>query len=100
MADPKNFCEMASGASGIVTGFASIPSGADNAIIRFEAGTARWAESASYLTASTGLLVSAADPPFRVGGGSGLGAFHFYPMAGAASLQAVYYTYHGIGQYL
>src|SRR3954465_2900574 len=101
MAYSKQFIEMASGASGILTGFASIPSGADNAIIRFDTGTARWSESTgSSLSASLGLLISAADPPFRVGGPVGLAAFKFVPMGGAAAVQAVYYTYQGIGQYL
>lgn len=101
MAEPRNFCEFASGASGIVVAFASVPSGADNAIVRMDSGTARWSESGgSYLTASTGLLVSAVDPPFRVGGPHGLTSFRMYPMGGAAAIQAVYYSYRGIGQYL
>jgi hypothetical protein len=93
VARPLQFCEYASGASGVLTGFASIPSGADNAIIRMESGTARWSETTgSYLTASTGLLISAADPPFRIELPS---RFRIYPMAGAAAIQTLYYGYEG-----
>lgn len=93
MAKPLNFIETASGASGVVVGFASIPSGADNAVIRLDSGTARWSETAStMLTASSGLILSAADPPFRI---DGLTKFRFYPMGGGAALQALYYAYEG-----
>ena len=101
MAQSRQFLELASAASGILTGFASIPSGADNAIVRVDVGTVRWSETTgSWLTASTGLLLSAVDPPFRIGGPVGLAAFRMYPMGGGAALQAAYYTYGGIGQYL
>jgi hypothetical protein len=101
MAYSKQFLEVASGASGILTGFASIPSGADNAIIRWDTGTARWSETTgSWLNASIGLLISNLDPPFRVGGPVGLAAFRFVPLAGGAAVQVSYYTYQGIGQYL
>lgn len=97
MPNTRNFIELASAASGVLTGFASIPSGADNAIIRFDTGTARWSETGgSWLTASSGLLISGADPPFRV---NGLTSFRFYPMGGGAAVSVLYYTYAGIGAY-
>ena len=89
MATPKQFIIQASAASGVLAGLASIPAGADNAVIRFDVGTARWSEtSGSWLNASTGLVVSAADAPFRIGN---LGAFQFVPVGGAAAMQALPY---------
>jgi hypothetical protein len=85
-----NYIETASAASGVLTGFASTPSGADNAIIRVDAGTVRWSHSASFFSASAGLLLSAADPPFRI---DELSKFKFIPMGGAAAIQALYYAY-------
>jgi hypothetical protein len=87
-----NFIETASAASGVLTGFASTPSGADNAIIRVDTGTARWSQSASFFSASAGLLISAADPPFRI---DELSKFKFIPMGGGAAFQALYYAYEG-----
>src|SRR6266566_3137157 len=85
--------ELASGASGVLTGFASIPSGADNAIVRVDSGTVRWSETTgSWLNASIGLLLSAVDPPFRIGGQIPLAAFRIVPLGGGAALQAAYYT--------
>lgn len=101
MPDTRQFIEIASGASGILTALASIPSGADNAIIRVDVGTVRWSETTgSWLTASTGLILGAVDGAFRIGAGAPLSAFRFYPMGGAAAVQVAYYTYKGIGQYL
>lgn len=103
MADSRFFLEVNAPASGVVAALASIPSGADNAIIRMDSGTARWSESnGSWLsaTAGVGLLFSAADPPFRIGNGVPLSAFRFAPVGGGATLQISYYSYHGIGQYL
>lgn len=100
MAQPHGFIEVASGASGINRTLASIPSGVDNAILRVETGTVRWSESPSWVNASVGLLLSAVDQPFRVGGPHGLSNFTFVPLGGAAAVQFVYYTYRGIGQYL
>lgn len=106
MADSRQFLEVASGASGILTKLASIPSGADNAIVRMDVGTARWSESTgSWLSATAGasgvgLLLSNADQPFRIGNGVPLTAFAFVPVGGAAAIQVSYYSYHGIGQYL
>lgn len=98
MARALNFIETASGASGVVIGLASIPSGADNAVIRFEAGTARWSEtSGSWLSATAvpsgrGLVISGADPPFRI---DGLSTFRFIPVGGAAAVNVLYYGYEG-----
>lgn len=101
MADSRQFLELASGASGVLTKLASIPSGADNAIIRCDSGTVRWSETAgSWLNASIGLLLSSADPPFRIGGTVPLSSFAFSPLGGGAAVQVSYYTYKGIGQYL
>jgi hypothetical protein len=99
VARPLNFIETASGASGIVIGLASIPSGADNAVIRVDGGTVRWSETASImLTASSGILLSGADPPFRIDGGGapsgGLSRFRAYVM-GSAAIQVLYYSYEG-----
>lgn len=94
MATPRMPIMLASGASGIVTFLASsapsgIPVGADNAVIRMDVGTARWSETTgSFLTASTGLIMSAADAPFRIGNPA---AFAFVPLGGAAALQALPY---------
>jgi hypothetical protein len=89
MATPKQFIIVASGASGVLSTLASVPVGADNAIIRFDVGTARWSETAgSWLNASTGLLISAADAPFRIGN---LAAFAFIPVGGGAAMQALPY---------
>ena len=99
--DSRQFLEVASGASGILTKLASIPSGADNAIVRVDAGTVRWSETTgSWLNASLGLIHSSADPPFRVGAGVPLTAFAHVPLGGAAAMQVAYYSYHGIGQLL
>lgn len=93
MARPLQFLELASGASGVLRSLASIPSGADNAVIKFDSGTARWSEtSGSWLTASTGLLMSQADPPLRI---ESLTKFQFYPMGGAAAVSVLYYGYEG-----
>lgn len=94
MATPKGPIMTASGAAATIVSFATaipsgIPPGADNAIIRFDTGTARWSETGgSWLTASTGLIVSAADAPFRIGN---LAAFAFVPVGGAAAAQALPY---------
>jgi len=94
----RQFIEVASGASGIVRSLASAPTNADNAIIRCQTGTVRWAESAgSWINGSVGLLLSAADPPFRVGVGVPLSSFCFVPVGGTADLQVSYYTYSGGG---
>jgi len=101
MADSRQFLEIASGASGILTKLASIPSGADNFVIRGDTGTYRWSETTgSWLNASIGPIMSAADPPMRLGAGVPLTAFAFVPIGGAAAVQVSYYSYHGIGQYL
>jgi hypothetical protein len=101
MADSRQFLELASGASGILTKLASIPSGADNAIVRVDAGTVRWSEtSGSWLNASIGILFAPADQAFRIGNGVPLSAFAIVPLGGAAAVQVSYYSYHGIGQYL
>jgi hypothetical protein len=101
MPDSKQFLELASGPSGIVAALASIPPGADNAIIRIEAGTVRWAETgATWINASMGLLLGPADPPFRIGAGVPLSLFRYVPLGGGAALQISYYSYHGLGQYL
>lgn len=101
MADSRQFIEIASGASGVVRSLASVPSGADNAILRVETGTVRWAEtSGSWINASVGILLSAPDQPFRIGVGVPLSAFSFVPVGGGAALQVSYYSYHGVGQYL
>ena len=101
MADSRQFIEVASGASGILRPLASAPTAADNAIIRVETGTVRWSEtSGSWLNGSVGLLLSAADPPFRIGAGVPLSAFGFVPVGGGAALQVSYYSYHGIGALL
>jgi hypothetical protein len=101
MAQTRNFLEVASVAAAQAPRFlASIPSGADNAIIRADVGTYRWSESnGSWLNASIGILMSAADPPFRVGGPPGLAAFSFVAVGGAAAINVAYYTYTGIGLY-
>jgi hypothetical protein len=96
LATPKQIILLASAASGILTSLATAApsgflgaSGADNAIIRFDSGTARWSETfGSYLNASQGILISAADPPIRV---SNLAAFAFVPVGGGAVLQALPY---------
>ena len=101
MAQSKQFLEVASSTTNTMAALASIPSGADNAIVRLDVGTARWSETTgSWLNASIGILFSAADPPFRIGGPVGLAAFRFVPVGGAATLNVSYYTYQGIGQYL
>lgn len=101
MADSRQFLELASAASGILTGLASTPTLADNAILRVDTGTVRWSETTgSYLNASIGLLLSGADPPFRVGGQVPLSAFKFVPLGGGAAIQLSYYSYRGIGQFL
>lgn len=101
MADSRQFIEVASGASGILRALASAPTTADNAIVRVETGTVRWSETTgSWLNASVGLLLSAVDQPFRIGAGVPLNGFAFVPVGGAAAMQIVYYSYHGIGQYL
>lgn len=101
MADSRNFLELASAASGVVTKLASIPSGADNFILKGDTGTYRWSETTgSWLSASVGLIMSAADPPVRLGAGVPLTAFAFVPVGGGAAVQVAYYSYHGIGQYL
>ncbi|HXH95541.1 MAG TPA: hypothetical protein VNN25_28450 [Thermoanaerobaculia bacterium] len=101
MADSRQFLELASGASGILTKLASIPSGADNAIIRVDAGTVRLSESSgSWLNASIGIMFSTGDQAFRIGNGIPLTGFAFVPLGGAAAIQISYYSYHGIGQYL
>ena len=101
MADSRQFLELASGASGILTKLASIPSGADNAIVRVDAGTVRWSETTgSWLNASIGPLFSAVDQAFRIGNGVPLTAFAMVPVGGAGAVQVSYYSYHGIGQYL
>lgn len=101
MADSKQFIEIASGASGVVRSLASVPAGADNAIIRVETGTVRWAEtSGSWVNGSVGILLGGADQPFRIGNGVPLSGFCFVPVGGAAAIQVSYYGYHGIGQYL
>src|SRR5882724_8314699 len=100
MAQSRQFLEVASGAAANLTALASIPSGADNAIIRADSGTYRWSETnGSWINASIGILMSAADPPFRVGGPVGLAAFRFVPVRGAAAIRAAYDTYTGIGLY-
>lgn len=94
MATPKGPIMLASGAAATMVSFATavpsgIPAGADNAIIRCDVGTARWSETGgSWLTASTGLLISSADGPFRIGN---LAAFAFVPVGGAAAIQALPY---------
>lgn len=89
MATPKQICIAVAGASGAVTAIPSVPTGADNCIIRMDIGTARWSETTgSGLTASTGLIISAADAPFRI---SNPAAFAFVPLGGAATLQALPY---------
>jgi hypothetical protein len=94
MATPNGLPITASAASGSLGSLASalpagLPAGADNAIIRFDVGTARWSETGgSGLTASTGLLVSSADAPFRI---SNLALFAFVPVGGAAAMQALPY---------
>lgn len=100
MARPLNFIEYASVAAAGVAGLASIPSGADNAVIRVDSGTARWSETASVMiNASIGLLMSAVDPPFRIDGGGGasggLARFRFAAVGGAAAIQVLYYGYEG-----
>jgi hypothetical protein len=94
MATPNGPPLTASGAAATIVSLATalpsgIPQGADNAIIRFDVGTARWSETGgSWLTASTGLIVSAADAPFRI---SNLALFAFVPVGGAAAMQALPY---------
>jgi hypothetical protein len=101
VANSRQFLEVASGAANNLTALASIPSGADNAIIRADVGTYRWSEtSGSWVNASIGIVMSAADPPFRIGGPVGLAAFRFVPVGGAAAINVAYYTYSGIGNYL
>jgi len=101
MADSRQFLELASVASGIFRALASTPSGADNAIVRCDTGTVRWSETTgSWLNASIGLLLSAADPPFRIGGGVPLSAFAFVPIGGGGAIQVSYYSYRGLGQFL
>jgi hypothetical protein len=101
MAESRQFIEYASGAAANLTALASIPSGADNAILRVDSGTVRWAETTgSWVNASIGLLLSGADPPFRIGGNVPLTAFRFVPVGGAGAVQVSYYTYRGIGQFL
>lgn len=101
MADNRQFIEAASGASGVLRALASIPSGADNALIRVDSGTVRWSETTgSWLNASQGLLLSAADAAFRIGEGVPLSSFAFVPMGGGAAIQVSYYSYRGFGQYL
>lgn len=98
MADSRQFLECASGASGVLTKLASIPSGADNFVLKGDSGTYRWSEtSGSWLNASIGLIMSAADPPVRLGAGVPLTAFAFVPVGGGAAVQVAYYSYHGVG---
>lgn len=100
MARPAQFLEMASGAANALVGLASVPSGADNAIIRCDAGTVRWSETnGSWLTASIGPLLSSVDSAFRIDGGGapsgGLARFKFVPVGGAGAVQVSYYYYEG-----
>ena len=89
MATPKQFIETLTIATS-VTGLASIPSGADNAVIRFEGATVRWSEtSGSWLTASTGVPFNPGDAPFRV---SNLPAFRAIGLANGGVLNAQYYV--------
>lgn len=96
MATPKQFIETfaipTTGAAGAATsaGLASIPAGADNAILRIEGGaTCRWSETGgSWLSASTGLLLSGADAPFRI---SNLAAFRICALGTGGIGQIAYY---------
>lgn len=94
MATPVKFIETLSGIPTTNTvptsaGLASIPVLADNAIIRVEGATCRWSETTgSMLSASTGLLVSPADAPFRI---SNLAAFRITALGNGGVLQAAYY---------
>jgi len=101
VADSRQFIEYASSAAAAVAKLASIPSGADNAIIRADSGTMRWSETTgSWLNASIGPLLSSADPPFRIGVGVPLSAFAFCPVGGAGAIMVSYYSYRGIGNFL
>lgn len=92
MATPRQFVETLAVPTSVV-GLASIPSGnpiPDAAIIRVEGATCRWSETnGSFLTASTGILVSPADAPFMI---MNLSAFRITGTANGGVLQAAYYS--------
>jgi hypothetical protein len=94
VATPRTPLLLASAASGVLALLASaapsgLATGVDNVVVRMDVGTARWSETnGSFLTASTGLIVSAADAPFRI---SNPAAFAFIPLGGAAALQGLPY---------
>jgi hypothetical protein len=89
MAFPHQFVETQVVASGISVGFASAPAtNISFALVRVDTGTWRWSESSgSYLTASTGLLVSAVDGSREVNPAK----FRAMPVGGAGVLQAQFY---------
>lgn len=96
MATPKQFIETfaiptTGAAAGTATsaGLASIPPGADNAILRIEGASCRWSETGgSMLTASTGLLINGGDAPFRI---ANLSAFRICALGSGGIGQVAYY---------
>ena len=92
MASPKGF-EMLSVPSTGAVGCASIPAGADNAIIRLAGtGTVLWREDASGPNASMGIAFSSADGPFRI---ANLTTFKVINPLGAAAINLALAYYEG-----
>jgi hypothetical protein len=92
MATPKQFLEVVpsvpTGASSI--GLASIPVGADSALVHAEVASMRWSETfGSYLTASVGMPIAPADAGIVV---SNLSAFRITGLAAGGVLQVAYYV--------
>jgi hypothetical protein len=92
MATPKGFLEVVpsvpTGASCI--GLASIPVGADSALIRAEGATVRYSETfGSYLTASVGLPLAPADGAVAIGN---LTALRFTGLVAGGQVQVAYYA--------
>jgi hypothetical protein len=83
------FIETRSAASGVLVGFASAPAtNISFAAVQVDTGTWRWSEtSGSQLTASSGLLMTAADGVQRVDPAK----FRAMPIGGAGVLQAGFY---------
>lgn len=94
MATPKQFLEIGvvptCNAAPTSYGLASIPPGADTAIIRVEGATCRWSETnGSFLTATTGLTLAPADPPFLI---TNLSAFRITALGSGGLIQVAYYS--------
>ena|SRR3989442_15744778 len=92
MATPKQFLEVVpsvpTGPSSI--GLASIPVGADAALIRAEVATVRYSETfGSYLTASVGLPLAPADGAVAIGN---LSALRFTGLAAGGVVQVAYFS--------